>query len=415
MDTEGKEKKGFVEAANEHAASLTLKEQGLFLTAINEEASKKQSKLAKAEVKGGSKSMMAGLNITFGQPGLKRKDLMIFTRQLSILLDAGLPLVQSLRVLEDQSTNNVEKRILGDSATYIEGGSTFSEALAQNPKSFDKLYLNMVRAGEASGAMEKILTRLAEFLEKAAKLASKIKAAMVYPIVVLSIAMIITSGLMLFIVPRFETMFVELLGNKPMPAVTRFVIDVSSLMKEHFMVAGIVLVLIFVAFKLIISTEKGKFAFDWLKYRVPLFGPIVSKSAIAKFSRTLGTLMSSGVPVLNALQIVKETSGSEVVSAAVQKVHDAVKEGETIAKPLAATRIFPKMVVSMIQVGEQTGKLPDMLEKIADTYDEDVDNAVDAFTSMLEPLMIVVLAVVVGTIVIALFMPLLSIIGDMAK
>ncbi|OGV36422.1 MAG: pilus assembly protein PilC [Lentisphaerae bacterium GWF2_49_21] len=416
MDTVGKEIKGCLEAASEQAVNLTLKEQGLFLTAVSEGSSKKPAKMARAEVKGGSKgSMMAGLNLSFGQPGLKRKDLMIFTRQLSILLDAGLPLVQSLRILEDQSTNKAEKNILGNSARYIEEGLTFSEALTQNPKSFDKLYINMVRAGEASGAMEKILNRLAELLEKAARLTAKIKSAMVYPIVVLSIAVIITSGLMIFIVPRFETMFAELLGDKPLPALTRYVIEISNMLKDHILATIIVIVFLCAAYKLANRTAKGKFAFDWIKYRMPLFGPIISKSAIARFSRTLSTLMSSGVPVLNALQIVKETSGSEVVSAAVQKVHDAVKEGESIAKPLAATHIFPKMVVSMIQVGEQTGKLPDMLERIADTYDEDVDNAVDAFTSMLEPLMIVVLAVLVGTIVIALFMPMITIITEMGK
>ncbi|HCE44256.1 MAG TPA: pilus assembly protein PilC [Lentisphaeria bacterium] len=416
MDAVGRETKGCLEAASEKDVNLMLKEQGMFLTAVSEGVSKKPVKMARAEVKGGSEvSMMAGLDLSFARPGLKRKELMIFTRQLSILLDAGLPLVQSLRILEDQSTNKVERQILGDSAKHIEEGSTFSEALAQNPKSFDKLYINMVRAGEASGAMEKILNRLAEFLEKAARLAAKIKSAMVYPAVVLSIATVITAGLMIFIVPRFESMFSELLGNKPLPALTRFVIDISNVLKNHILATLIVMAFLYAAYRLVNRLPKGKFAFDWLKYRMPLFGPIVSKSAIAKFSRTLGTLMSSGVPVLNALQIVKDTSGSEVVSAAVQKVHDAVKEGESIARPLAATKIFPKMVVSMIQVGEQTGKLPDMLERIADAYDEDVDNAVDAFTSMLEPLMIVFLAVFVGTIVIALFMPMITIIGEMGK
>jgi len=416
MDTNGREKKGCLEAASSQAVNLTLKEQGLFLTDLREDSSNKTAKPARPELKGASSgSMFAGVNLSFGRPGLKRKDLMVFTRQLSILLDAGLPLVQSLRILEDQSTSKVERRILGDSARHIEEGSTFSEALSQNPNSFDKLYINMIRAGEASGAMEKILNRLAEFLEKAARLTSKIKSAMVYPIVVLSIAMIITSGLMIFIIPRFESMFSELLGNKPLPGLTRTVIAISNVMKDHFLATAAIIALLFAAYKLASRLPKGKFLFDWLKYRMPLFGPIVSKSAISRFARTLGTLMSSGVPVLNALQIVKETSGSEVVSAAVQKVHDAVKEGETIARPLAATNIFPKMVVSMIQVGEQSGKLPDMLEKIADTYDEDVDNAVDAFTSMLEPLMIVALAIVVGTIVIALFMPMITIMTEMGK
>ncbi len=412
MDSGGKEKKGRMDAANEQAVGQALKEQGMFPTSIKEDASaaKKSAKAtpgAGAGKKGGS-MMRSGLS--FGAPKVKYKDLMIFTRQLSILLDAGLPLVRSLRTLEKQAKNHAVKRIVGDSANSVEGGSTFSEALAQNPKSFDKLYLNMVRAGEAAGAMETILARLAGFLEKAARLAAKIKSAMVYPVVVLTIATTITAGLMVFIVPKFKKIFEELLEGVALPPLTQFVIMVSDIMKNNFIMVAIVMFVLVVIYKLLSKTAKGKHFFDWLKFRMPLLGPIVSRSAIAKFSRTLGTLMSSGVPVLNALQIVRETSGNEVVSGAIQKVHDAVKEGEGIAKPLSATKVFPDMVISMIEVGEETGKLPDMLDKIADTYDEEVDNAVDALTSMIEPLMIIFLAVVVGTIVIALFMPLIKII-----
>ncbi len=413
MDANGKEKKGRIEAANEQAVGVALKEQGMFPTSVKEDASagkKGGVRTAPGAAQGKKGGSMMSMNLSFGAPVIKYKDLMVFTRQLSILLDAGLPLVRSLRTLEKQAKNPAVRKVIGDSANSVEGGSTFSEALAQNPKSFDKLYLNMIRAGEAAGAMEVILMRLAGFLEKAARLASKIKSAMVYPVVVLTIAMTITAGLMVFIVPKFKQIFTELLAGVPLPALTAFVVKISDVMKNQAPMVLIGIALLVVVYKILNKTTKGKFFFDWVKYRMPLFGPIVSRSAIAKFSRTLGTLMASGVPVLNALQIVKETAGNEVVCSAVQKVHDAVKEGEGIAKPLSATKVFPDMVISMIEVGEETGKLPDMLEKIADTYDEEVDNAVEALTSMIEPLLIIFLAVVVGTIVIALFMPLIKII-----
>jgi len=373
MDANGKEKKGRIEAANEQAVGAALKEQGLFPTSVKEDTSSakkaggRASPTAGAKKKGGS---MFSMEISLGAPVMKYKDLMIFTRQLSILLDAGLPLVRSLRTLEKQAKNPAVRKIVGQSADSVEGGSTFSEALAQNPKTFDKLYLNMIRAGEAAGAMEVILQRLAGFLEKAAKLAAKIKSAMVYPVVVLTIALTITAGLMVFIVPKFKQIFMELLEGVALPPLTAFVIKVSDVMKNQALYVVIGIVIFVIIYKILNKTQKGKYFFDWVKYRMPLFGPIVSRSAIAKFSRTLGTLMASGVPVLNALQIVKETAGNEVVSAAIQKVHDAVKEGEGISKPLSATKVFPDMVISMIEVGEETGKLPDMLEKIANTYDE---------------------------------------------
>jgi type IV pilus assembly protein PilC len=412
MDSMGKEKKGRIEAAGEQAATQALKEQGLFPTSMKEDLStaKKGARAAAAQAGQKSGASKMGMTLSFGASTIKRKDLMIFTRQLSILLDAGLPLVRSLRTLERQAKNPAVKKVVGSSATSVEGGSTFSEALAGHPKSFDKLYLNMVRAGEAAGAMEVVLSRLASFLEKAARLMAKIKSAMVYPVVVLTIALTITTGLMVFIVPKFKEIFTSLLEGASLPPLTQFVITISDVMKNNFLMVLIALAIFVVIYKISSKIPAGKFFFDWAKYRMPLLGPIISRSAIAKFSRTLGTLMSSGVPVLNALQIVKETSGNEVVSNAIQKVHDAVKEGEGIAKPLSATKVFPDMVISMIEVGEETGKLPDMLAKIADTYDEEVDNAVDALTSMIEPLLIVFLAVVVGTIVIALFMPLIKII-----
>ncbi len=411
MDSSGKEKKGRMEAESENAVTSALKEQGMFPTSIKEDKSKAKSTRAAASAPGQKKGM--SFQISLGTPKIKTKDLTILTRQVAILLDAGLPLVRSLRTLERQAKNAGLRKVLGDSASAVEGGATFSEALAQNPKSFDKLYLNMVKAGEAAGAMELILDRLATFMEKAARLAGKIKSAMVYPIVVLTIAGLITTGLMVFIVPKFEKIFGELLEGMALPPLTQFVIGISNVIQKQLVLVLIVGAVIVILYKVVNKFQQGKFVCDWVKYHLPLFGPIISKSAIAKFSRTLGTLMGSGVPVLNALQIVRDTSGNELVANAIQKVHDAVKEGEGIAPPLKATKVFPDMVISMIEVGEETGKLPDMLEKIANTYDEEVDNAVDALTSMIEPLMIIFLAVVVGTIVIALFMPLISIIDKL--
>ena len=418
MDSSGKEKKGRMEAANEQAINAALKEQGMFPTTIKEDKASSGAKKNARPAAGGPagakpKKSLMNFNLSLGAPAVKTKDLTIITRQIAILLDAGLPLVRSLRTLEKQAKNPAVKKVMKEAADSVEGGSTFSEALSQHPKTFDKLYLNMIRAGEAAGAMEVILDRLAKFMEKAAKLAGKIKAAMIYPSVVLTIALLITSGLMVFIVPKFEKIFSELLGGTALPPLTQFVIGISNIMQKQFIPVSIILGIIWFIYTLLGKTKKGRYWIDWVKYRAPLLGPIISKSSIARFSRTLGTLMSSGVPLLQALQIVRDTSGNEVVASGIQKVHDAVKEGEGVAPPLAATKIFPDMVISMIEVGEETGKLPDMLEKIAETYDEEVDNAVDVLTSMIEPLMIIFLAVVVGTIVIALFMPLIAIINQL--
>jgi type IV pilus assembly protein PilC len=302
------------------------------------------------------------------------------------------------------------KKVLNMTSTSVESGLTFSESLSQNPKSFDKLYLNMVKAGEAAGALESILDRLATFMEKAIRMASKIKAAMVYPVMVLIMALGITSGLLVFIVPKFKKIFEEMLEGEPLPWLTDKVMNASDILMDNIVLVIGGIIGFVIVFKVVTATKKGRWGFDWVKYNMPLLGPIISKSAIARFSRTLGTLMGSGVPVLQALQIVRDTSGNEVVATAVQQVHDAVKEGEGVAAPLDATKIMPAMVISMIEVGEETGKLPEMLEKIANTYDEEVDLAVEALTAMIEPLMIMFLAVVIGTIVIAMFMPLISII-----
>jgi len=404
-DASGKEKKGTAEGASQEEVINALKAEGLYPTSV---------KPAVANKKKTAKKKSGG--ITFGPMVIRGNDLTLVTRQLAILLDAGLPLIRALKTLSAQSKNPAVISVLDKTAASIEGGISFSEALAQHPKSFSDLYINMVRAGEAAGAMELILDRLATFMEKAAKIKSKVKSAMMYPAVVMVIALAITTGLMVFIVPKFAQIFDDLLKGKPLPEITQFVMAISDTLvdpKRGGVVLGVIITLIII-YMAAGTTKGGALLIDKMKYNAPLFGPIISKSSISRFSRTLGTLMSSGVAVLNALSIVKETAGNAVVSDAVGKVHDAVKEGEGIAGPLRQTKIFPEMVISMVEVGEETGKLAEMMDKIAETYDEEVDNAVSGLTSMIEPIMIVFLAIVVGTIVIALFLPLLSIMDSLS-
>ncbi len=408
VDAKGKEIKGKANGATADDVSADLKKKGLYPTSVRPAVKEKVVRPGAKKKKGGGLA-----DISFGAPVIKTKELTIITRQLATLLDAGLPLIRSLRTLERQCKNPIAKKVLGETADTVETGTTFAEALAQHPKSFNKLYLNMVRAGEASGAMETILDRLAFFMEKAARISGKVKSAMIYPAVIMSIALIVTVVLMVVIVPNFQKIFAEMLPGEPLPGVTEFVMTVSSLLTNDGWVFAVGVAVIIIGYKLINKTKMGKFGFDYIKYNIPLFGPIVSKTAIARFARTLGTLMSSGVPVLNALIIVRDTAGNDVVTRGVQKVHDAVKEGEGIAGPLGDTAIFPQMVVSMVEVGEETGKLSEMMDKIANTYEEEVDNSVSALTSMIEPLMIVGLAGIVGTIVIALFLPLTKLIEKM--
>jgi type IV pilus assembly protein PilC len=297
----------------------------------------------------------------------------------------------------------------------VQGGSTFSDALALHPKIFNDLYVNMIKAGEVGGVLELVLTRLSEFQEKAAKIKNKVLSAMVYPIIVMTMAVGIMCFLLVFIVPRFEAIFHDLLGDKPLPPVTRFVLGVSGVMKDHGLVLLAAVAAIVIIYNFIGRTRKGRLAIDIFKLRMPLFGNLNRKTAISRFARTLGTLVTSGVPILQALNITRDTAGNAAIARAIARVHDSVKEGESIVQPLEASKAFPPMVVSMIDVGEETGKLPEMLLKVADVYDDEVDNAVAALTSMLEPIMIVFLAVIVGTIVLALFTPLISIITGLTQ
>jgi type IV pilus assembly protein PilC len=335
-----------------------------------------------------------------------------FTRQLATLVQAGLPLLRGLRVLQKQERNSTLKEILGELAVSIEGGSTFSEALAQHPKVFNRLFVNMVKAGELGGVLEVVLKRLAEFSEKAQKIKGKVKAALFYPIAVLIVAIGIMILLMCFVVPKFKDVFAGM-GFK-LPGFTLFVMGVSDIIKNNILATAGVLALCVIAFLLFIKTNFGRHLWDKFKLHMPALGPVISKVAISRFTRTLGTLVSSGVPILQALTIVRETAGNVIIAGAVNKIHESVKEGETITAPMEGSGVFPPMVVSMVDVGEQTGALPEMLMRIADDYDEQVDNAVSAMTSLLEPIMIIFLAVIVGSIVIAMFLPLIQMISNMS-
>ncbi len=415
MDSRGKETKGVLEVASQNEAINRLKEMGYFPTKVVEDKGKaKKGKGAPARPGQKKKGMSINIEIP-GFSGVKSKTLSVFTRQLATLVDAGLPLLRGLRVLEKQEPNPTLKRIIGELGYSIEGGSTFSEGLAQHPKVFNRLFVNMVKAGELGGVLEVVLARLAEFMEKAEKIKGKVKAALFYPVAVMVVAVGVMAVLLVFVVPRFKAIFAEMLGGAGLPAFTEFVLGISDKVAANFPAVMIGLVVFFILLSIFKKTKFGRKVVDLLKLKLPALGPVVSKVAIARFTRTLGTLVSSGVPILQALTIVKETSGNVIIGNAVALVHESVKEGETITAPLEASKVFPPMVVSMVDVGEQTGALPEMLMKIADNYEEEVDNAVSAMTSLLEPIMIVFLAVVVGSIVIALFMPLITLIDQLGS
>jgi len=422
VDAAGKETRGSIDAPNQAQAVAKIRGQGLFPTAIgaagggeSSGGGKKAAAPAAGKKAAGKK---AALSMEIKMPKflrgkVKQKDLTTLTRQLATLVDAGLPLLRGLRVLERQTPNPTLKETLAGMCDSVEGGSTFSESLQNFPKIFNHLYVNMVRAGEAGGVLEVVLNRLAEFAEKAERIKNKVKSAMVYPIVVLIAAIGITTFLLVGVIPKFRDIFQDLLGGKELPKITQFVMDSSQFVMENGpLVAGSAVGLI-VLIKLFGKTKTGRLLFDRMKLNMPAFGTLMRRTAIARMTRTLGTLLSSGVPVLQALVIVRDTSGNEVIARAIQKVHDNVKEGESMTNPMAESKVFPPMVISMVEVGEETGALPDMLTRIADTYDDEVDNAVAGLTSVIEPVMIVMLAVIVGTIVIAMFMPMIMIIGEL--
>ena len=416
LDSRGQESTGLVEAPSPNEAIGRLRQAGYFPTNVFEEGKGGRDghrKRATPAIPRVAKSRRRINIVLFQRKSVKTKTLMIFTRQLATLIDAGLPLLRSLNVLAKQERDGVLKNTINTLADSVQGGSTFSESLERHPVIFNKLYVNMVKAGELGGVLELVLGRLAEFQEKAQKIKNKVVAAMVYPIIVLVLAMGIMTFLLVFIVPKFQYIFHEMLGDKPLPPITQFVIGISNFVKNHgFILVGII-VFVIAAYKFIARTSAGRHVIDRIKLRMPLFGNLIRKSTVSRFSRTLGTLVTSGVPILQALNITRETAGNSVIADAITKVHDSVKEGESIVQPLEVSAAFPPMVISMIDVGEETGQLPEMLLKIAEVYDDEVDNAVAGLTSLLEPIMIVFLALVVGTIVIALFTPLISIISGL--
>lgn len=406
VDASGLMSKGSLEVPDQSEALQRIKDMGLFPVSVRPKPNHAARALAAARPR------KIPLRFPRGFQSVKPASLAVFTRQLATLVDVGMPLLRGLRLLERQETNPEFKRVIGAVSQSIESGSSLTEALSAHPKIFSQLYVNMVRAGEAGGIVDQVLRRQAEFMEKAEKIKGKIKSAMFYPTSVMLVAAAIVTLLMAFVIPRFQSVFDGLLGGRPMPAFTVAVFRVSGLVKDHLLVVGAALAAAFVIFRLIIATAAGRRWFDGFKLFIPVLGGLFRKVSLARFTRTLGTLLGSGVPVLQALSIVKETTGNVVVSTMVGKIHDSVKEGGTMADPFKASKIFPEMVGGMVDVGEQTGALPDMLIKIADTCDEEVDNAVSALTSLLEPVMIVFLAVIVGSIVIAMFLPLIIIIQD---
>ena len=419
LDARGQESTGLVEARSSNEAIGQLRQAGYFPTSVYEEGKGggPDGKAARSTAKAlrAAKPRERKNIVLFQRKKIKSKTLMIFTRQLATLIDSGLPLLRGLNVLAKQERDAVLKRTIDKLAEGVQGGSTFSETLAQHPFIFNNLYVNMVKAGEVGGVLELVLGRLAEFQEKAQKIKNKVVAAMVYPIIVMTMAFAIMTFLLIFIVPKFEAIFHDMLGDKPLPIITLFVIGVSSFVKNHGLILLGSIIAAVAAYKLIARTRPGRSIIDRFTLHLPLVGDVIRKTAISRFSRTLGTLVTSGVPILQALNITRDTAGNMVIASAISLVHESVKEGESIVQPLEASGVFPPMVISMIDVGEETGQLPEMLLKIADVYDDEVDNSVAGMTAALEPIMIVFLAVIVGTIVIALFMPLISIISGLQQ
>ena len=429
-DSAGNETRGTVEAGDRNSAIAAVRAQGLFPPALGEvrgasapapaaAAKKKPAKGAPAKAAAPKKGAGMRKEINIKLPSwmrgkVKTKVLTQFTRQLATLVNAGLPLMRGIEVLKRQMKDAQMKEALEGISENIQSGGTFSEALTAYPKIFDNLYVNMVKAGEAGGVLEVVLGRLAEFAEKSEKIKNKVKGAMIYPIVVLVAAIGITVFLLVAVIPKFKQVFNDMLGGAALPAITQFVIDASEWVQHNYITIGIGVVVLIVLKKVFGKTEKGAKFYDWLALKMPVTGTLVQRTAVSRVTRTLGTLLSSGVPILQSLVIVRDTTGNRIVSDALQDVHDAVKEGEGMTAPLAQCWVFPPMVVSMVEVGEETGALAEMLTRIANTYDDEVDNAVAGMTAAIEPALIIVLAVVVGTIVIAMFLPMIKIISSVS-
>ena len=382
----GKTLKGELEAANEKIARLQLKRRNLGVK----------------KLKAKPKDLFE--NVSFLQPKVTSKDIVIFTRQFSTMIDAGLPLVQGLTILSEQMENKTFKNILKQVTRDVEGGSTLADAMRRHPKVFDNLFVNLIAAGEVGGMLDIILQRLASYIEKSQKLKSRIKGAMTYPLVVMAIAIIVITVILVFVIPVFEDMFAGV--GSALPAPTQFVVSLSRFMKGniHFVIAGIIAAVFLL--KQYRKSKGGRKKTDAIALKLPVFGPLLKKVAVARFTRTLGTMISSGVPILDALEVVARTSGNVILEEVIFDVRSSIAEGQTIAEPLSESQLFPGMVVQMISVGEATGALDTMLGKIADFYEEEVDVAVDALTSMLEPLLMVFLGGSIGGLVIAMYLPI---------
>ncbi|GAB4546548.1 MAG: type II secretion system F family protein [Phycisphaerales bacterium] len=423
LDKSGKSKKGTIEAKSVEDAMTQLRMNGLYPSRQPWEAKTKKSAQASAAEQSAAaskKSGGGGLVLPFQK--VKGKTLTTFTRQLSTLQDAGLPLLRSLQILEQQQRPGLLKGVLQAIVEDVQGGASLSEAMAKHPRAFDVLYTKMVAAGEIGGVLDVILQRLAEFKEKAQRLKRKVVGAMIYPAMVVAVAILIVTGIMYFIIPRFQEIFADF--GVTLPAITVFLVDVSSWVAGNYptegamLMPGAVYIMAFLVFCPIFyvlarKTTPGRAFFDWITLYIPIVGGLLRKTTVARFTRTLGTLIAAGVPILEAITITKETSGNYVFERALGKVHDSIREGETFAGPLRDAKVCDSIVVNMIDVGEETGDMDTMLLKIADNYDEEVDTAVSSLVSLIEPLLIVFLGGIVGTIVVAMFMPLVSMIEQL--
>lgn len=385
-------KKGEREAPNESAIITWLRQQQVRPRNISEKKQGFQLALPKL---GG---------------GVSHQEIVIFARQFATMIDAGLPLVQCLDILAGQQEGKTFKTILYAVKKDVEGGSTFADALRKHPKAFDELFVNLVAAGEVGGILDTIFMRLAAYLEKAMKLKKKVKGAMVYPVSIMGVAAVVIAVLLIFVIPIFESMFKEF-GNAELPAPTKIVIALSNSFKSNIIFIIIILGGISYGFKRFYQSKKGRIAVDKFSLKLPIFGDLIRKSAVARFSRTLATMLTSGVPILEALDIVAKSAGNKVVEAAIMGVRSSISEGKTMAEPLEESGVFPSMVCQMIGVGEATGAMDAMLNKIADFYDEEVDTAVDALTSLMEPAMMVFLGTIIGGLVVAMYLPVFKLAG----
>jgi type IV pilus assembly protein PilC len=384
--------KGVMEANTKALVEAQLKKFGFTSISVKEEGKGLQIKIP-------------GL----GAKKVETKDLVIFTRQFATMIDSGLPLVQCLEILSSQQENKTFKEVLLKVKENVESGSTFADALGKHPKIFDQLYVNLVAAGEVGGILDTILNRLAAYIEKALKLRKQVKGAMVYPATVMSIAVVVVGVILVFVIPTFAKMFADFGGELPGP--TKVVIALSNFIVKYIIVIIAAIIAAISGFKKYYATTNGRKVIDRLALKAPIFGPLIRKVAVAKFTRTLGTMISSGVPIMDGLEIVAKTAGNKVIEEAIYKVRQAISEGKTIAEPLGECGVFPPMVVQMIAVGEATGAMDAMLNKIADFYDDEVDEAVSAMTAMMEPMLMVFLGTAVGGLVIAMYLPIFKLAG----